>query len=142
MFPSKPGPVSQQGYYIREAEGPKQNYILKLNGSENHFLGYFANGQSIVKGGMSVSPLTRKDAFNAALPAGAYSWILMYSNAIDSLEPYANSKLGLIGENVLKKVLTEKGKSLGGEFFLASDAVIAEAWAASKRKVQEYLGVF
>ena len=142
LQPSKAGPVSQKGFYTREAEGPKQNYILKLEGDAAAFLGYPTNGHRIVKVGMSVSPLSRRDAFNAALPVGVFSWSLIHSNGLDGREPYANSKLGLIGEKRLKTVLVSEGKSLGGEFFLASDEIIAKAWDAGQKEVQEYSRVY
>ncbi|MEP5151519.1 hypothetical protein [Planktotalea sp.] len=138
LQPSKPGPVSQQGYYTREAEGPKQNYVLRLDGDTDAFLGYPANGRSIVKVGMSVSPATRRDAFNAALPAGTYAWSLLRSNEMDNRPPFDNSKLGLVGEARMKDVLAQGGSSLGGEFFVASDKAIARAWAAGQKAVQEY----
>lgn len=138
LQPSKPGPVSQRGYYTREAEGPKQNYVLRLEGDTDAFLGFSAGGQNIVKVGMSVSPPTRCDAFNAALPAGAFRWSILRSNETDSRPPYDNSKLGLVGEGRMKAVLSEDGSSLGGEFFLASDAAIARAWAEGQKAVQEF----
>jgi len=141
LQPSKPGPVSQSGYYTREAEGPKQNYVLRLDGDADAFLGYAAAGQSIVKVGMSVSPPTRRDAFNAVLPAGAYAWSLLRSNEMDSRPPYDNSKLGLIGEAQMKAVLSQDGASLGGEFFLASDQAIERAWTEGQRAVQEFASV-
>jgi hypothetical protein len=141
LQPSKPGPVSQKGFFTREAEGPKQNYILRLEGNTDGFLGYPANGHSIVKIGMSVSPATRLDAFNAALPAGAYAWILIRSNTMDNRPAYENSKLGLEGEKRMREVLSKEGVSLGGEFFLASDDAIERAWAEGQKAVRELASV-
>lgn len=138
LKPSKAGPVSQQGYYTREAEGPKQNYILTLEGDADAFLGYPSRGRRIVKVGMSVSPPTRRDAFNATIPAGAFVWSLLNSNELDGRPPYDNSKLGLVGERKMKETLATQGSSLGGEFFLASDEAIAAAWAAGQKEVQDY----
>lgn len=142
LQPSKAGPVSQNGYFTREAEGPKQNYILTLDGDANAFLGYPAEARRIVKVGMSVSPPTRRDTFNTALPVGAYSWSLLVSNELDGRAPYESSKLGLIGEKKMKEFLVAQGISLGGEFFLASDEAIAAAWAAGQKAVQEYSVVY
>lgn len=141
LQPSKAGPVSQQGYFTREAEGPKQNYILRLEGDINAFLGYPADGQNIVKIGMSVSPQVRCDAFNAALPAGAYGWSILRSNALDERPSYASSKLALVGEGRMKSFLTKHGASLGGEFFLASDDAIERAWAEAQKAIQEFQSV-
>lgn len=143
LRPSKAGPVSQKGYFTREAEGPKQNYILRLGGDADAFLGYAADGRSIVKVGMSVSPPTRMDAFNAALPAGAFCWSIIRSNEKDERSPYATSKLALIGEAAMKTALLgAQGKSLGGEFYLASEGAIEAAWQAGQQAVQEYSVVY
>jgi hypothetical protein len=94
-----------------------------------------------VKIGMSVSPATRLDAFNAALPAGAYAWILIRSNTMDNRPAYENSKLGLEGEKRMREVLSKEGVSLGGEFFLASDDAIERAWAEGQKAVRELASV-
>ena len=130
---SKPGPVSQTGHFTREAEGPKQNYILKLSGDPAAFLGRPANGQCIVKVGFSVSPLSRRDTLNAALPSGVFSWSAMHSNDIDGEGPYPSSKHALAGEAEMKRVLENHGHSLGGEFFLASPSAIQDAWTLGKK---------
>lgn len=142
LHPSKAGPVSQQGYFVSEAEGPKQNYILILNGDIDSFLGRNADGKKIVKVGMSGSPLSRLSAFNAALPDGAFSWSLLRSNVLEGRDPYPNSSLGLVGENALKEALIKSGTSLGGEFFLASDEAIQAAWEGSCRQVKEYINAY
>lgn len=130
---SKPGPVSQTGHFTREAEGPKQNYILRLNGDPEAFLGRPAGGKYIVKIGFSVSPLSRRDTLNAALPAGIFSWAALHSNDLDGEKPYPSSKSALAGEAEMKKILENDGEWLGGEFFLASISTIQMAWSAGKK---------
>ncbi|MFV3513061.1 hypothetical protein ACNJEI_21250, partial [Mycobacterium tuberculosis] len=39
LSPTKPGPVSQNPFMVREAEGPKSLYILVLDGDTAAFLG-------------------------------------------------------------------------------------------------------
>ncbi|MDT8858444.1 hypothetical protein RNZ50_26155 [Paracoccaceae bacterium Fryx2] len=133
LQPSKPGPVSQNGYFTRESEGPKQLYILKLNGDRRVFLGKPTNGQSIIKVGFSVSPLSRRDGLNAALPAGLFSWTALHSNDLEGEGPYPSSKHALAGESEMKRLLVEHGDSLGGEFFLASPSAIQTAWDSARK---------
>lgn len=141
LQPSKPGPVSQTPFMCREAEGPKQIYILKLNGNVDHFLGRSVPGKQIVKVGFSVSPMTRCAAFNAALPTGAFFWEILHSNAQDEFETYATSKIARAGEAAMVSALSKSGNSLGGEFFLADDEAIELAWAAGRRAAVESNGV-
>lgn len=131
LSPSRPGPVSQSGYMVREAEGPKHLYILRLHGDEDSFLGYGAEGRSIVKVGFSVSPETRRDAHNRALPACAFKWHIENSTFAERREPFPSSNHALAGEKVLKELLEREGKSLGGEFFLAEQSAIDRAWMAA-----------
>ena len=128
LAPSKPGPVSQSGYFCKEAEGPKSLYVLRLVGNEDAFLGRSAEGSMIVKVGISKSPISRRDTLNSALPSGAYRWEVITSNEIENLAQFANSKLAIRAENAIKEHLYRSQQSLGGEFFLATDQAILDAW--------------
>lgn len=131
LSPSKPGPVSKSGYLVREAEGPKHLYILRLHGEAHKFLGYETSGQSIVKVGFSVSPQTRCDAHNRALPACAFEWKVENSTYAEGRSPFPSSGHALAGESEMKKLLVHEGKSLGGEFFLADAKSVDRAWQAA-----------
>ena len=131
LSPSRPGPVSQSGYMVREAEGPKHLYILRLHGNEDSFLGYRAEGRSIVKVGFSASPETRRDAHNKALPACAFVWHIENSTFAEKRDPFPSSNHALAGEKAMKDLLDRDGKSLGGEFFLADKHAIDRAWTAA-----------
>lgn len=131
LKPSKPGPVSQSGYMVREAEGPKHLYMLRLDGDADTFLGYSAAGRSIVKVGFSVSPQTRRDAHNRALPACAFQWHIQNSTYAEKRQPFPTSNHALAGEKAMKELLDRDGKSLGGEFFLADRNSIDRAWKAA-----------
>lgn len=131
LKPSKPGPVSQSGFMVREAEGPKHLYILRLHGNEDSFLGYGASGHLIVKVGFSVSPKTREDAHNKALPACAFRWEVERSTHEIGRDPFPSSKHALAGEAAMKELLDQRGRSLGGEFFLADENAIDQAWKAA-----------
>ena len=116
---------------VREAEGPKHLYILRLHGDADKFLGYGASGHSIVKVGFSVSPQTRCNAHNSALPACAFEWKIEKSTCADGRLPFPSSRHALAGEGEMKKLLAHEGNSLGGEFFLAETASIDRAWKAA-----------
>ena len=131
LLPSRPGPVSQSGYMVREAEGPKHLYMLRLHGDADKFLGYESSGRSIVKIGFSASPKTRCDAHNKALPACAFKWEVDKSTDADERSPFPSSGHALAGEEEMKQILSDEGKSLGGEFFLAETQSVDRAWRAA-----------
>jgi hypothetical protein len=130
--PSRPGPVSQIGFFVREAEGTKHLYILELKGDPSAFLGRAVAGEHIVKVGFSVSPNTRRDAHNSTLPKCAFEWEILHSTACEGADPYPSSKHALAGEAAMKACLNTPGQSLGGEFFLANREAITAAWSAGK----------
>lgn len=140
LAPSKAGPASQNPYVTRESEGPKHLYILKLVGDADGFLGEKANGHIIIKAGFSRSPQTRCDDHNRALPRCAYRWEVLWSGITSRYDPYPTSEHAKAGEQAMQRVLcTEhRGRSLGGEFFLAEPALIDEAWHAGNSKAKEY----
>jgi len=140
LAPSKAGPVSQNPFVTREAEGPKHLYILRLMGDEDAFLGEAANGHFIVKAGFSKSPQSRCCDHNKALPWGAYRWEVLFSGAESGYDPYPDSQCAKIGEKAMQKVLCRSGygRSLGGEFFLAAADLIDEAWHAGNLASREY----
>ncbi len=138
LKPSRPGPVSQSGYMVREAEGPKHLYILRLLGDERHLFGYDPAGCWVVKVGFSVSPSTRCQTHNKALPACAYDWQVWHSTHNDGRHPFASSHHAKAGEQAMKDLLERDGRSLGGEFFLASSSAVARAWKAGVNAAEAY----
>lgn len=138
LKPSRPGPVSQSGYVVREAEGPKHLYILRLKGEERHILGYDPVGRWVVKVGFSVSPITRCHAHNKALPACAFGWEVMRSTHNDGRGPFASSSHAIAGEQAMKDLLERDGDSLGGEFFLAAPSAISQAWREGVRAAENH----
>jgi len=125
---SKAGPVSQQPFMVREAEGPKHLYVLSLNGDISPFFDGKIKCRKIVKVGFSVSPETRKMAFNAALPGDRIKWEVCRTTYEEDYAPLESSKPALAGEKAMKDFLEKNTKSLGGEFFLANDEDIDKAW--------------
>jgi len=140
LSPSRPGPVSKSGFMVREAEGPKHLYMLRLHGDEDNFLGYAAQGCSIVKVGFSVSPQTRCDAHNKTLPACAFGWQIENSTFYEKRDPLPTSIHALAGERAMKDILVKRGRSLGGEFFLADRKAIETAWAAGIVAAEQFKG--
>ncbi|WDA41727.1 hypothetical protein [Erythrobacter sp. BLCC-B19] len=128
LKPSRPGPVSQNAFMVRESEGPKHLYMLQLNGNADHFLGRSSLGLRIIKVGFSKSPTTRCDAFNSALPKGAFEWSVAKSTRREGRQPFATSHAAKAGEQRMIRSLVDAAEPLGGEFFLASDRAIEEAW--------------
>lgn len=138
LSPSKPGPVSQNPFTVRESEGPKSLYILMLDGDVPAFLGREVGGQKIIKVGMSITPVGRCDDHNRALPRGAFSWRVLRSNNDVGAEPFPTSRAAIEGETEMKRVLVAHGQSLGGEFFLADDHVIEMAWDSGMNQATEW----
>lgn len=102
LTPSRPGLVSQSPYMVREAEGPKHLYILKLEGRTHDFLGKCAHGRIIVKVGFSASPKRRCYDFNRTLPKGAFRWTIYKSTAEKGRDPFPSSGPALAGEKAMK----------------------------------------
>ena len=130
LKPSRPGPVSQSGYAVREAEGEKHLYILRMDGNTTSLLGYDTGDRSVFKVGFSVSPVTRCNAHNKTLPACAFEWTIYRSTFDQGRPPFPSSRHAFAGEQAMKDTLVSQGKSLGGEFFLADEKSIELAWNA------------
>lgn len=140
LKPSRPGPVSQSGFMVREAEGPKHLYILRLEGDEKSLLGYDPAGRWIVKVGFSVAPSVRCRAHNQALPACAFEWKILRSTHAEGRKAFPSSKHALAGEGIMKAMLDGEGRSLGGEFFLAEPAALERAWRAAIAAADKFKG--
>lgn len=133
--PSRPGPVSQSGYFCKEAEGPKSLYVLRLHGDEAAYLGRPVEGRWIIKVGMSGSPSSRCSAFNASLPAGAFKWELLRANQSMGLPLFPRSAEAIRAETQMKAFLHQNETSLGGEFFLVRPEAVAAAWDVATRNL-------
>lgn len=138
LKPSRPGPVSQSGYTVKESEGEKHLYILRMRGETKALLGYDPDDAAVFKVGFSVSPDTRCKAHNRALPACAFEWEIDRSTFKQGRAPFPSSKHALAGEQAMKDFLEVSGKSLGGEFFLANDASINRAWTLGVQAAENW----
>ena len=126
--PSKPGPISQSGYFCKESEGPKSLYILRLFGDETSFLGRDARAKQIIKAGISGTPSSRCAALNNALPTEAYRWEIVRTNERDGRDLFPSSKPAINAETKIKDFLAREQVSLGGEFFLTDEMSLHRAW--------------
>lgn len=121
---------------IGEVDGPKYIYILKLAGNIAHYLGReeaAVDGLSIIKVGFSKSPMLRAAQLQSAYPAGAFNWEVIHPYPTPEIPMFENAKTAIVGEDAMKKRLTEHGAEiLGGEFFLADEGMIVHAWNAGR----------
>lgn len=140
LKPSKPGPVSKRPKMVREAEGKKHLYILRLHGRIDEFIGKPLKRRRIVKVGFSVSPDMRRKALNSALPGRLIRWEIERSTFDEEREPFPSSDHALAGEAAMKSALLAQAESLGNEFFLASDKAIEEAWREGIRAAGRFKG--
>lgn len=137
LQPSKGVAEARRDYtVIVEPDGPKELYILRLKGNKSHFLDKSTEdlqGKEIIKVGLSKSPQSRCDHFNWSMPQCAFEWEVLMTTRQHTGDVYANQTIALAGEDKMKLVLDEHGTSLGGEFFLAHQETIDEAWFAGWR---------
>ncbi len=137
LQPSKGVPGASKNYtVIVEPDGPKELYILRLTGNKSHFLGRPASeleGLKIIKVGLSKSPQSRCEHFNWSMPECAFEWKILTTTRQHTGDIYANQDIALAGEDKMKTILDEHGKSLDGEFFLAHQDTIDEAWFSGRR---------
>lgn len=123
------GAHNGSGYNVPpESDSEKELYILRLLGNTNHFLGYPSEECEIFKVGLSISPETRRACFNRAIPEGAFSWEVHRSTLLDQDDRYPDFRIAERGEMAMKKYLSENGKWLRGEFYLADSKTINSAW--------------
>lgn len=138
LSPSKAGPVSKTPYQTRESEGPKHLYMLELTGPIDHLLDDDTTSKRIVKIGFSKSPKSRCNAFNRSLPECKIKWQILNSTNAEGLEPFETSAHAMAGEDVMKVYLDRHAASLNGEFFLANDDQLGDAWKAAKITAKDF----
>lgn len=139
------GPDNPGGYFVPPiTQGlPRHLYILRLDGPVDALLGSPAGGQRIIKIGLAASPESRRAQFQAALPRGVFAW-QMHRTTFGSEEGGGacwTFDAVVAGEYAMKRYLAGCARHLDGEFYLASNEQIEQAWrlgvaaaeAASKR---------
>lgn len=131
------GTFRRNSYEVGEPKNTeKELYILKLKGDAVAFAGSAAAGKSIFKVGLSMSPQFRLNALNSALPKGNYSWVLHRTTVGEGHHSYPSFTIAEIGEMAMKKYLgvsPDKSENhLNGEFYMATEDMINEAWKAGR----------
>lgn len=128
--PSRAVPRSLEPFLVDEGEGPRCLYMLELNGDMCAFLGMSESdlaGRRVIKVGYSKDPRTRLRCFNNAMPACAFSWILLRMS--DPSYSAATSDEAARREQLMKDALKRSSaECLGGEFYLADTDQIENAW--------------
>ncbi len=126
------GPASQDGYVVSGGARLLQRelYVLHLTGDTDAYLGKSADGRSIYKIGLSVSPDMRRQAFQKSMPHGAFNWRIDRTSAGSGFGSCFSFDAAVAGEDAIKECLVESADWLGGEFYLATVAEIDEAWQA------------
>jgi len=110
-----------------EASSQKQLYQLKLNCDPAMLLGWSKStihGRDIWKVGYSSNPMSRCQHFNNHLPfSNKLRWVLEETSEI-----YQQAQPAFDAECYLKNKLEKTAKSLGREFYLASEAQMKQVW--------------
>ncbi len=133
------GPARSRGYKVPTGNLhlPRELYILRMQGNTEAYLGRSAVGKSIFKIGMSVSPDLRRQYFQKVMPRGAFKWVIAKTTRRDGQIPYSGYRVAVAGENAMKEHLAANSEWLGGEFYLASKAVIESAWKLGREAAME-----
>lgn len=141
LTPSRAVPPPSEPYTVGETDGPKHLYILELQGDIAAYLGCSpkeVEDKSIIKVGFSKSPLSRRNQIQSAYPEGSFKWSVLFPSPLPEQPPYANAKVAIAGEDAMKKRLVdEKAKVLGGEFFLAEEWLVYKTWSAGNHAAKQ-----
>ena len=130
------GPSARAPYTVTpQEELPYQLYVFHLKGETQSYLGDTAeaNGRNIYKIGLSNNPKGRIKDFQNALPRGAFQWKELCKTEDSEYSehfPFSDSSHDAVkkGEDEMKKYLSNNAHWLDGEFYLATDKAIKEAW--------------
>lgn len=132
---SRAGPISKDGYFVKDPDGERYLYILKLKGSPENWLGenpfFDIRNRIIVKIGFSHDPQKRKRQIQSSYPLGQFEWDVMFpTEFIGAHAP--NGDTALIGEAAMKKFFYEHpdAESLGGEFYLVPKNICKKCFDA------------
>jgi hypothetical protein len=136
------GPRSKVGYVVSPAaqELKCQLYVLRLLGDTEAYLAHDCGECSIYKIGLSVSPELRRQAFQDAMPQGAFRWVVERASQLDKAPCAFCFDAAVAGEDAMKRHLAIKAKHLGGEFYLASEAEIEKAWKLGHDAARSFEG--
>lgn len=133
------GPASSGGYQVNSGSQnlPRDLYILRLNGDIGAYLGRPNETRAIIKIGLSSSPDMRRQAFQKAMPLGAYRWVVDRTLRSCGLALCPSHGVAVQGEYAMKRHLAAHAEWLGGEFYLAHEDDIEAAWQRGCAAVNE-----
>lgn len=128
------GPASNEGYSVPEGNRhlPRELYVLRLTGNIAAYLGRSVEGASIYKVGLSISPDLRRQSLQKSMPRGVFWWSVDRTTRKDGHAHYSGFSAAVAGEDAMKRHLARHAEWLGGEFYLATEAVIDAAWVAGR----------
>jgi hypothetical protein len=134
------GPENSGGYFVPEITRNlvRHLYILRLDGPADAFLGKAAAERRIIKIGLAASPETRRKQFQRAIPRGAFTWRTHRTTATTHPAVRWPFSAAEEGEYAMKRVLAANADHLEGEFYLASDEQIDEAWRRGVAAAQAF----
>lgn len=134
------GPASGSGYVVSGGtrELPRELYVLRLSGDIEAYLGRSPEGASIYKIGLSFSPELRRMSLQKSMPEGAFKWKVVRTTQKDGDCRYSSFSAALAGENAMKQHLASNSEWLGGEFYLASREVVADAWKLGRQAASDF----
>jgi len=134
FFTSQQGPIAKQaGSSNQDPDGPRDLYILKLNGDIPNILGIQTDelkGHQVIKAGLSKNAQRRCDTLNKSIPGNTYYWeVAQYSSKSFGWK-FPDGETAKAHERELQFMLQEPedAKSLGGEFFRVHPEDIHNAW--------------
>lgn len=142
LHPSNAVTPSKQPTMMKEADGPKRLYVLRLEGNYAHFLGLPSEeliDHHVIKVGFSKSPMDRCKQIQSAYPECQFRWTVAWQHPEPADEAYPNAEVAIAGEDAMKKRLAIEGKSLGGEFFLVDDNLFVRTRSIGKFGADEKL---
>jgi hypothetical protein len=133
------GPASSNGYVVAAGSQwtPRELYILRLDGDSDAYLGREASGRLIVKVGLAASPDMRRQAFQKAMPRGAFDWVVYRTTSGCGLGHCPSHAIAVRGEDAMKRHLAAHADWLGGEFYLATEDDIEAAWQLGCQAAKE-----
>lgn len=130
--PSRGFPMAFGSREFAVEDGEHFLYALQLSGDPSGFLGDShgpLHGKVIVKVGLAKDPSERCAQLNAGFPpASRVRWNLVLKSA-----SLPGGQAALEAENSLKARFAEMGRSLGGEFFLCEERMLATQFATASR---------
>ena len=139
---ARAGPASKEGYVVENGSlfTPRELYVLRLEGGHRCVSGSARFGSLHSKIGLEASPDMRRQAFQKAMPRGAFQWQIERTAKGGGMACYTSHAIAVKGEDVIKRNLAKNAEWLGGEFYLTPQDVINAAWHRGCKATQDGIG--